>query len=201
MKKVQAHKDWKKKWSNHFSLTGEKLDPSDAWDLAYRQNPEETGEKVPYVTPFLSLKGASDQSLIGCGIWRINKLKSRSNIYIVEGFKDLLAARTMGVEAYAIPGVGVMPPKILLDTLKEHHMILMLDGDDAGEMGRNNLLNYFKEQKISASLYPNIRKNMDVTDLLVERFAHKDCSCLTCSKFVKEHPYNKDECPCKSCKK
>ena len=198
-KKVKAHKNWKKLWTGQLSPSGEILDPSDAWELAYKGNKEKAGEKVLYVTPFLSLKGASDESLVGCGLWRISKLKKGSKIYIVEGFKDLLAARTMGVEAYAIPGVGVMPPTTALVELKKHHMVVMLDGDEAGERGRLALMNWFKEHGVSASLFPNQRQGLDVADILVEKNAHSGCQCPTCKEWLIAYPYTRDNCPCKSC--
>ena len=199
-KKVQAHKKWKKRWSNQFLPNGELLEPSEAWELAYKKNKDLAGERIPYVTPFLSLKGATDKSLVGCGLWRISKLQNKSKIYIVEGFKDLLAARTLGVEAYAIPGVGVMPPKLALDQLKNHQIIVMLDGDKAGERGRESLMSYFKDHKINALISPNIREGMDVADILVERHAHGGCKCITCKSWLKDNPFNKENCPCKACK-
>jgi 5S rRNA maturation endonuclease (ribonuclease M5) len=200
MLKVKAHKDWKKRWSGKLSSSGEILDPSEAWEEAYSFNSAQAGEKIPYVTPFLSLKGAGRESLVGCGLWRIGKLPKGSKIYVVEGFKDLLAARTLGVEAYAIPGVGVMPSDKVCKLFKSHHMVVMLDGDEAGAKGRAALMAHFKEQGITSSIFPNQREGMDVADILVEKFAHTDCSCSTCKAWVISHPYDKETCGCRSCK-
>jgi len=200
MLKVKAHKDWKKFWSGRVDTNGMILDPNDAWRMAYDKDPENTPEKSPFTVPFLSLKGAGPESLVGCGLERIGKLAKGSKIYVVEGFKDLLAARTLGVEAYAIPGVGSMPSDQVCDILRPHHMVIMLDGDQAGEMGRKNLLQHFAQKGISASIFPNLREGLDVTDILVELNAHAGCLCGTCQSWLKGHPYDQKNCTCRACK-
>ncbi|MFM7087965.1 MAG: toprim domain-containing protein [Candidatus Paceibacterota bacterium] len=205
MEKVQAHKRWKKRWSGVVDTKGVLLDPEQAWREAYERDPVSTGEREKYVAPFLSLKGAGTDSLVGCGAHALSKLKSRNSgtvkVFVVEGFKDYLAARTLGVNAYAIPGTGVMPPKKVCNLLKSFLMVVTLDGDEAGAKGRSVLLSYFKENGVNAVEKKDIREGMDVTDILVEVNAHAGCRCVTCTQWIEDHPYKPETCPCVSCKR
>lgn len=188
-RKIDAHKAWKKRWSGFKDLdTGAAIEPSKAWETMHAEAPEMAGPKVPYVTPFLSLRGATPQSLVGCGLRRLSELPPGTDVYVVEGFKDLLAARTMGAEAYAIPGVGVMPQEHICKLLSKHNMIISLDGDAAGAAGTQVLMEHFTTLGISSSIKPNIREGMDVADILIERNALKGCACETCTKWRAEHP-------------
>ena len=204
MEKVHAHKKWKKRWSGIVASDGSVLDPDDAWRSAYAIDPVAAGEREKYVAPFLSLKGAGTDSLVGCGAHSLSKLPLGDKplkVFVVEGFKDYLAARTLGVNAYAIPGTGVMPPKKVCNLLKRFLMVVTLDGDQAGAKGRANLLAYFHENNVPAVEKSDIREGMDITDILVEAKAHSGCSCETCKEWVNDHPYDRNTCPCVSCKR
>jgi len=183
LQKVSAHKSWKRKWSNISDDDGSILDPSDAWERVNSVSAEASGSKVPYVAPFLSLKGATTDSLIGCGLYRVASLKTGSKVYIVEGFKDLLAARTMGIEAYAIPGTGVMPPDKVCTILSKYEVLVLLDGDKAGDKGRENLISYLTTKGVDAKLAPKLKNNYDVTDYLVSTYAQKGCKCTACASL------------------
>jgi 5S rRNA maturation endonuclease (ribonuclease M5) len=201
--KVSAHKEFKKKWSNiQDEITGEILDPSDAFIRA-KERGEIIGEEIPYVPPFMSLKGASADSLVGSGLNRIAKLPKNQKIYVVEGFKDLLAARTMGVEAYAIPGVGAMPNSSICDFFKKRNdnLIVMLDGDEAGALGRVALSNHFNKYNVRHQVKNDVRSGYDVTDILVEEFAHKGCTCKTCYNWRDKNTFDIATCICRVCKK
>lgn len=205
MAKVQAHKAWKRRWSNMVDEDGNILDPGDAWLRAYSADPEAAGPKLPYVTPFLSLRGAGTDSLVGCGIPRIASLPVDAvtpvKVYVVEGFKDLLAARTMGVEAYAIPGTGVMPPEKVCKILARHKMVVTLDGDDAGAKGRANVMAWFSAHNVPSEEISELRPGMDIADILVERHAHAGCGCENCTQWRDTHPWDPTTCPCSSCRK
>lgn len=194
--KVEAHKAWKRRWSRA-ATPGQSA--NDAWSAAYALDPANAGEKAPYVTPFLSLKGAGPDSLVGCGTLRLHTLPKGKTVFVVEGFKDLLAARSMGVEAYAIPGTGNMPPVKVCTLLRRHKVMITLDGDAAGEKGRAALLAYFQANGVNAIVKPDIRAGMDVADILVERFAHKGCTCPTCTSWRNDHPWDPASCPCVAC--
>lgn len=188
-KKVTAHKKWKARWGGLIDPeTGVKIDPTDAWQEVYDLAPERAGPKEPYVTPFLSLKGATPQSLVGCGLRRISGLTPGENIEVVEGFKDVLAARTMGFEAYAIPGTGVMPGPHICELLGQHVMLALLDGDAAGAAGREELMKHFEEQGVYSEESERIREGLDVADMLVEKHALAGCACNTCIEWRSERP-------------
>lgn len=199
MQLVAAHKAWKKRWSGLVDSEGNELEPSESWRLAYEKD-QNVGRKSGYVTPFLSLKGGSPDHLVGCGLKRLVEIDPGSTVYIVEGFKDLLAARTMGTEAYAIPGTGVMPPDRSVEILRTHKVVVMLDGDEAGAHGRQVLTQYLTERGVDAIAYPNPREGLDITDILVERTSHAGCRCPTCTAWVESHTYDPALCPCRSCR-
>jgi 5S rRNA maturation endonuclease (ribonuclease M5) len=199
MKLVAAHKAWKKRWSGIVGSDGSELEPSEAWRQAYEKD-QSVGRKQGYVTPFLSLKGGSPDHLVGCGLQRLVEIDPGSTVYIVEGFKDLLSARTMGTEAYAIPGTGVMPPDRSIEILRTHKVVVMLDGDEAGAHGREVLTQYLIERGVDAKPYPNPREGLDITDILVERTAHAGCRCSTCTNWIEDNPYDPALCQCRSCR-
>lgn len=199
MATVNAHKAWKKRWSGILDENGDELDPKEAWRRAYEQD-QAVGDRIPYATPFLSLKGAGENHLVGCGLRRLTRIAAPSTVYIVEGFKDLLAARTMGVEAYAIPGTGVMPPERAVAILRQHTVVVSLDGDEAGARGRAAVVDYLTERGVNARAGATPRDGMDVTDTLVERHAHSGCSCDTCTAWRDGHPYDAGTCPCATCR-
>ena len=201
--KVQAHKRFKLKWSGiKDALTGELLDPSEAY-LRAKERGEVVGDEVAYVPPFMSIKGASSDSLVGCGLLRISQFDKPADIYVVEGFKDLLAARTLGVEAYAIPGIGSMPNTTICSFFKEkgHNLVVMLDGDEAGALGRESLSKHFDKHNVKHRVKNDVRSGMDVTDILVEEHAHSGCKCKTCYHWREKKVYDPENCPCRVCKK
>jgi hypothetical protein len=198
--KVEAHKAWKRRWSRFKDRDGNIAEPSDAWAAAYAKDSKRAGEKVPYVTPFLSLKGAGPQSLVGGGLKALTRIPKGSTIYIVEGHKDLMAIYSMGLFGYSIPGTGVMPPENVCRALSIFDVVVALDGDAAGAKGRKNLLEHLANFGVTAREKQNIREGMDVTDILVERHAHNGCTCETCTDWVSTHPYDPSTCPCTSCK-
>jgi ssDNA-binding Zn-finger/Zn-ribbon topoisomerase 1 len=199
MQAVQAHKAWKKRWSGQKDKDGNEIESDEAWRRAYEQD-QSVGRKAPYVTPFLSLKGGTPDHLVGCGLKRLVESPRPSTVYVVEGFKDLLAARTIGVEAYAIPGTGVMPPERSIEILRLHKVVVMLDGDAAGAAGREHLVTYLKERGVDAEPIDTIREGLDVADILVERNAHAGCGCETCQSWRASHPFEQQTCPCKTCR-
>jgi len=205
MLKVKAHKEWKRRWSGIVDTDGNEIEPGDAWLAAYTQDADSAGPKAPYVTPFLSLKGAGIDSLVGCGLPRLAQLTASEDgrpakVYVVEGFKDLLAARTIGAEAYAIPGTGVMPPPKVCKILSRHQMVVTLDGDEAGAKGRTAVMGWFASQGVSSVEKTDMRTGMDIADILVERHAHTGCTCETCVEWRANHPFDPTTCVCSTCR-
>jgi len=200
LEKVAAHKAWKRRWSGIMDEDGYELAPAEAWSRAYAADPT-IEPKAAYVTPFLSLKGGGPDHLVGGGLKRLVEIPAGSTVYAVEGIKDLLAARTMGAEAYAVPGTGVQPPARSMQILKRHHVVVMLDGDAAGARGRQLLVELLREHGVHAEPASHVRDNLDITDLLVERTAHAGCTCQTCDQWVADHPYDPATCVCRTCRR
>ena len=134
-------------------------------------------EKVPYVPKFLSLNGTSIAQRCGFGLPRLGQLLSLSSpntlktkkVYIVEGFKDVQAARTLGLEAYGLPGASLLPVKAvvrILSQFKEVHV--SLDNDAAGEVGTAKLIKYLQTAGLSAIAHPP-PVGMDITDVLIKK--------------------------------
>ena len=139
-----------------------------------------------YQTPFLSPRGAAAPTLIGYGLHRAAGLAPKTPIYVVEGAKDWLAARTLRPdrEVYAVPGTGVMPPDAALEVLAQLRVVVMLDGDEAGAKGRAVLTEYLRERGIDAvPVASPLPAGFDVADMLVARSAARGCGCDTCAEF------------------
>lgn len=160
------------------------------WKKAYALDPDTKIAKAAYTTPFYSLRGAGSESLLGCGLYRIGKLTEPSQIWVVEGFKDLLAARSMGFEAYAVPGVGSRIPARVMQLFREagHTLVVCLDGDEAGERGRAAITAALTAEGVSCVAHPGLPGGMDVTDVLVSTWAESGCVCKTCQQWVNTHP-------------
>lgn len=197
--KVESHKKWKRRWSGQRDDKNNVLEPSEAWAVAYAKDPKAAGEKVPYVTPFLSLRGAGTSSLLGGGLATIAKAPKGSKVYVVEGHKDLMAGYTMGALGYSIPGTGNMPSEKVCRLLADYEVIVALDGDAAGAKGRAKLLEHLAKHNVPAKEKTGIREGLDIADILVERHAHNACKCATCHDWREAHPYEPATCPCKTC--
>lgn len=161
-----------------------------AW-VARGKKAEDFTKRAPRYEPkFLSLRGAGPDSLVGCGLWRISRLGHPVQVYVVEGFKDLLAARTMGREAYAIPGVSGLPPERVMKYFKAkgHSLRIALDADQAGRNGTQAMLALCEAHGVRADVKDGLPEGMDVTDVLVSRRAQRGCDCATCRAWRASHP-------------
>lgn len=147
------------------------------WERAAARYEAKWGRPYPkpkprFVPKMLGLRGAGPESLIGMGLVRVARLQRPGEIYVVEGFKDLLAARTMGAEAYALPGAGTLPPEPVgrLLARRGHRVAICLDADDAGDTGAARIAQWCAERGI-----PWRRKALpagcDVADVLAARVA------------------------------
>jgi hypothetical protein len=186
--KLDAHTAWKKRWKGFAGPDGTELEPSEAWKQAHALAPETAGEKVDYVPKFMSLKGGGVESLVGCGLERLANLPDGQSVYNVEGFKDRLAARTMGLEAYGLPGTGAMPSSKSARVLRRHSNVLSMDGDEAGQKGREALLVHYAGLDVPARLSTGTQAGMDVADILNKRRAEEGHQCPTCDAWRAAHP-------------
>lgn len=167
------------------------------WVSAGKDGGNDDQEKPPYVPRFVSLAGMEKSSQVGYGLFRLSQIEP-SKVYILEGFKDLLAARTMGYEAYSIAGVSHMPTQLAINILSKHNLVLVLDGDSAGELGRESITKLFESVGLKSKIQP-LREGYDMADVLIERKAHTGCSCETCTSFKLSHPASSLSCPCVTC--
>jgi hypothetical protein len=145
--KIDAHKAWKRRWEAEARTRWPDdvtKKASDAWQAAYAEDPETAGPKHEYKAALLSLRGAGQDSLVGCGLHRIAQLPPGSVVLPVEGYKDHLAVRTCGAEAYGVPGTGNMPPLVACRVLEPHKLLIAMDGDAAGAKGAVALDEHFK---------------------------------------------------------
>lgn len=165
-----------------------------------------------YVPKFMSLKGGSGSDhLVGMGLPRIGEIKPGDTIYIVEGFKDMLAMRTLGFESYALPGAGAAPPKEPARVLARFNLALAFDADEGGDKGgeflsrslaRHGILADDAEIPEDAHPWAEATRDYraerglkcyrkrppagrDVADVLAEHLATKSktCSCRACKAY------------------
>lgn len=158
-----------------------------ARDAAEAAGTEYTGTKVAYAPKFLSLRGAGPASLVGCNLPRVARLEPDTKVFIVEGFKDAMSALTMGAEAYAIPGVGVMPSAEVCEILKRLRPVICMDGDAGGSTGTENLGAHFDSHDVTYTV-KEMPEGMDVTDRLVQRNAEDGHDCKVCAAWRESHP-------------
>lgn len=185
--KIDAHNAWKQRWKGFTDPDGNVLEPSDAWKQAYALAPETAGEKAEHEPKFMSLKGQGVESLVGCGLERVALLPEGQVVYTVEGFKDRLAARTMGLEAYALPGTGVLPSVKSARVLRRHTNVISFDGDSAGEKGGEVLLEHYTSLGVQARRSSGTQAGMDVADILNKKMAESGHQCPTCDAWRATH--------------
>lgn len=167
-------------WTPKGNLVGMQFRPSYAqlervrahlrW-VAAKEAGDTSVPEAKYVPKFLSLAGVNpEESLVGCGLHRLAQLPPGTTVVIVEGFKDLLAARTMGQEAYGMPGTSAKIPDRVLNLLRRFRVIVALDGDEAGRAGRDKIIEYLHEAGITAAP-ASMPEGMDVADILAAKQA------------------------------
>ncbi len=144
-----------------------------AWGRQRERIAAHKAGKGPYVPAMLSLRGATPAHLVGYGIERLGQV-GPSLVYVVEGFKDLLAARTLGAEAFGLPGTGVLPPAKVVQFLAEagHTLLVALDGDEAGREARSKVIEHFVSLGFPAERLrekDDMPEGMDVADILAAR--------------------------------
>lgn len=170
-----------------------------------------------YVPKFMSLKGGTGTDhLVGCGLPRLAKIRQdhSQTVYIVEGFKDMLAMRTLGFEAYALPGAGTTPPKEALRLLSSFNIALSFDADEGGDVGgarleavlaRHGILTEgadlpedaeawatswraFREEHALRCYRKRPPAGMDIADVLADHVKtrpQKGCRCRACQGLAK----------------
>lgn len=132
-------------------------------------------DKVAYVPKFLSLNGATAAQQCGLGLENLQRLVDLGDpsqlrkVWVVEGFKDVLAGETMGMTCYGLPGAGKLPVRAVCSILSRFDEVrVALDGDDAGREGRQRLLRHFADHGVHAVEHPP-PAGMDICDVLMSK--------------------------------
>lgn len=155
--------------------------------------------KLPYDgnQKFVNLRGVRPENYVGCGLDQVVKAPAGADLFVVEGFKDMMSAATMGSLPYGIPGTAFRPGPAVLDVLREYNVVLSLDGDQGGYEGVHGvhrteedgtttlvtpgLRHYFSDHDIATHVHL-LTGGRDVTDRLVEKHAASGCDCRTCTR-------------------
>lgn len=130
------------------------------------------GEKVPHVSKFRSLKGAPLNARVGFGLANIAAAQDQvgRRLWIVEGFKDTLAAETFGLLAYGLPGSdGLLPPAPAVELMRPFRVSIVFDGDNAGRNGAPALAEHLERHFGIKAEIKELPDGRDVTDMLMER--------------------------------
>ena len=133
---------------------------------------------------FLSLRGVPRSAQVGTGLAQISAAKAGTTIYVVEGFKDALAAATMGSLAYGVPGVDYRPGELALSVLRDKDVQVCFDGDEAGQTQAEPMAQYLRENGVERVTVRNLPPGYDVTDRLVGRYAAAGCRCDACQEIL-----------------
>lgn len=145
-----------------------KIDAHKAWTAA-KERGDTSVPEAKYVPKFMSLSGVdADKSLLGFGLQRLWQAPPGTIFRIVEGFKDYLAARTMGHEAFGIPGTSATLSEPVLQLLRKHRIFVALDGDPAGVEAQQKWVADLREKGVKARPLP-MPEGMDVADILIAR--------------------------------
>lgn len=157
-KKVEAHKRW----------------------TAAKERGDTSVPEVKYVPKFMSLSGIdANESLVGFGLRRLWDAPPGTIFRVVEGFKDYLAARTMGHEAFGVPGTSAVLSDNVIQLLKRHRIAVAFDGDDAGTAARKKWVDDLRGHGVAARPLP-MPPGHDVADILVKRHADRGCNDEVC---------------------
>lgn len=165
----------------------EKVEAHKRWAAA-KERGDTSVPEAKYVPKFMSLSGIdANASLIGFGLRRLWETPPNTIFRVVEGFKDYLAARTMGHEAFGIPGTSAVLSENVVNLLKRHRIAVALDGDEAGTAARERWVELLREKGVAARSMP-MPAGCDVADILVKRYADRGCDDEVCSSWRADHP-------------
>ena len=83
-------------------------------------------------------------------------LESTDTCYFLEGEKDMLLARSLGLNAYTLTGgAGALPNEYVINAFDKKDIVICYDNDTAGVNGMNNMFNCLAD-KVSSIKYINI---------------------------------------------
>ena len=144
--KAKEHSDWKKKSKKGL-------------------NPE--GPKPKYIPKTRNLIG--DVGRVGFGLDVVASVKPGKTVWLVEGFKDALAAASLGHPAVGLAGAGNPIPDEALEVLKPHTVAVVFDADEDGDRARKRLSEQLTEAGVVVRPGPRFPAGYDVADVLSAR--------------------------------
>lgn len=149
-----------------------------ASNAQYQRYLEHKDGKRPYEgsQKFLNLRGRQPGVV---NLDRIAALPPGTQIFLVEGFKDRLAAGTMRMHALGFPGTGHRPSDAELEVLRRYKVVGLFDGDTAGQSASAALVESLVSSGVEAYNHA-LDNDMDITDRLVEKHATSGCGCAAC---------------------
>ena len=92
--------------------------------------------KIENIPKLMSNKGAEMGFIIPYDIWK----STNNTTYILEGEKDMLLARSLGINAITFTGgANATPNDYVLSTFKDRDVVVCYDNDDAGKAGMDKV--------------------------------------------------------------
>lgn len=145
---------------------------------------------------FLNVRGI-DPGAVGLDV--VAALPAGEQVFIVEGFKDRLAGLTFGGNYVAFPGTGYRPSAAEMEVLSQYRLVLMFDGDEAGQSAVNGVetveadgtvkvvkpgMKHWLQAKGAREVFVHpLSDDMDITDKLVARHTQAGCTCKACAQM------------------
>lgn len=111
-----------------------------------------TGEQAKYFNPTSS--ELYDKSAILFGLWQAaSAIKKEGSVYFVEGYFDVMAMHDAGMNnCVAACGTSITDKQVKLLKRYTEHVILMLDGDDAGQKKMMEYIDLFLKHDFKVSV-------------------------------------------------
>jgi len=99
---------------------------------------------------------SQENALVGWVLPYAPFLESTDTCYFLEGEKDMLLARSLGLNAYTLTGgAGALPNEYVINAFDKKDIVICYDNDTAGVNGMNNMFNCLTD-KVSSIKYINI---------------------------------------------
>lgn len=137
-----------------------------AWESGGKVGEEPA--KVRWIPKTRNLVGNAKGSRVGFGLDVVAKFPTSKVVWLVEGYKDALAAGTLGRPAIGIAGAkaGISPEG--LEVLKGRRVAIAFDSDEAGEEGAAMLEAKLTEAGVELVKGPVWPDGRDVADQLAD---------------------------------
>lgn len=136
----------------------------DAWKAGGKVGEEPA--KVRWLPKTRNLVGNATGSRVGFGIDVVARFPLTRVVWIVEGYKDVLAAGSMGRPAIGLAGAKAEVPQDVIEVLKGRRAAIAFDSDEAGEEGGALLASKLRDAGIELVPGPRWPEGRDVAEEL-----------------------------------